>query len=74
MFGSNLGNSFSGCFGKWCWAPGTVMEYVASQGLLATMFARMLKFGLGDGGLVQGGFVLGCSGGPKPPTWASGKS
>ena len=40
------------------------MASTASQGLLASILARKLKFGLGDGGLVQGGFVSGGSRGP----------
>lgn len=71
---SNLGISFPGCFGKGCWGLGTAMSSVESQCLLASILARMLKFDLGDGGLVQGGFPSGGLVGPKPPAWALGKS
>ena len=43
------------------------MALAASEGLLAAILAKKLKFGLGYGGLVQGGFVSGGSGGPEPP-------
>jgi hypothetical protein len=47
------------------------MKSTPGQGLLAFILARKLKFNLWDGWLVQGGFVLGGSRHPKPPTWAS---
>ena len=61
-------------FGKRCCISGTAMTFVANQGLLASMVARKLKFGLGDAGLVQVGLFLGGLGGLEPPTYASGKS
>ena len=71
MSGSNFGKSFLGCFGSgWC-APGTAMTFVANQGIFVAMVARKLKFGLGDGGLIQ---VVLFSGGLEPPSSASGMS
>ena len=43
------------------------MALEASQGLLASILAMKLKFDLGDGVLIQGGFVLGGSRGPDAP-------
>ena len=50
------------------------MASVANQGLFSAMVAKKLKFGLGDGGLVQVGLFSGGSRGPEPPTSTSGKS
>ena len=61
-------------FGKGCCIPSTKMESATNQGLFAAMVSRKLKFGLGDGGLVQVGLFSGGLGGPKPPTSAPGNS
>ena len=50
------------------------MASTANQGLLEAMLARKLKFGRGDGGLVQVGLVSRGSRGPEPPASALGKS
>ena len=50
------------------------MASATSQDLLASILARKLKFGLGDGGLVQEGLVPGGLGRPEPPILASEKS
>ena len=50
------------------------MSSTTNQGLFAAMVARKLKFGLGDGGLVQVGLFVEGSGGLEPPASASGKS
>ena len=50
------------------------MASMAIQGLFVAMVARKLKFGLGDGGLVQVGLVSGGLGGLEPPSYALGKS
>ena len=44
------------------------MASTVSQGRLASILDPKLKFGLGDGTLVQGEFVLGGSRGPEPPS------
>ena len=52
----------------------TATTSATNQGLFAAMVVRKLKFGLGDGGLVQVVLFLGGSGGPEPPSSTSGKS
>ena len=74
LSGSNFGKSFSGCFGSGCCAPGTAMASVANQGLFTAMVAMNLKFGLGDVGVAPIVFFSRGSGGPEPPSSASGKS
>jgi hypothetical protein len=66
--------AFLGCLGNGYCIMGTAMASTANQGLFAAMVAINIKFGLGDGGLVQLGLVLRGSGGPEPPASASGKS
>ena len=46
------------------------MASATSQDLLDAILTRNLKFGLGDGGLVQGGFVSRGSGGLELPARA----
>ena len=65
---------FSGCFGNGCCIPSTATTSMTNQGLFVAMVARKLKFGLGDGGLVQVGLVSGGSGGLEPPTYTSRRS
>ena len=50
------------------------MASATNQVLLAAMVARKLKFGLGDGGLLQVGLFSRGLGGPEPPVSASRKS
>ena len=50
------------------------MTSMANQGLFAAMVAMNLKVGLGDVGVAPVVLFLGGSGGPEPPSSASGKS
>ena len=62
--------AFLGCSGNGYCALSTAMASTTSHGLLATMLARKLKFGRGDGGFVQVGLVSRGSWGPEPPASA----
>ena len=53
---------------------GNRMTSEDNQGLLASTVARNLKFGLGDGGFIQGGLISRGLGGRELPASDSGRS
>ena len=61
LSGLNLGNNFSGCFGKGCWSPGTTTASWANHGILALGFGFKFSMFLGDGGGEGGAWKM-CGG------------
>ena len=74
LSGSNFGKRFLGCFGSECCAPGTATASATNHILFVAMVAINLKFDLGDVGVAPIVLFLGGSGGPEPPSSASGRS